>query len=84
MKNLFVYQFLLYFEDKWGKLEQGSTFTAVSGSEIKSILLEVPFFKEQDKIATFLSSIDSKINSINIQLEGTKEFKKGLLQQMFV
>ncbi|WP_353076700.1 restriction endonuclease subunit S [Flavobacterium sp.] len=82
--NEFVYQFLLYFEDKWGKLEQGSTFTAVSGSEIKSILLEVPSFKEQDKIATFLSSIDSKINSINIQLEGTKEFKKGLLQQMFV
>lgn len=82
--NEFVYQFLLYFEDKWGKLEQGSTFTAVSGSEIKSILLEVPSFQEQDNIATFLSSIDRKINSVNIQLEGTKEFKRGLLQLMFV
>jgi type I restriction enzyme S subunit len=65
-------------------LEQGSTFTAVSGSEIKSILLEVPSFQEQDNIATFLSSIDRKINSVNIQLEGTKEFKRGLLQLMFV
>lgn len=82
--NEFIYQFLLYFEDKWGKLEQGSTFTAVSGSEIKSILLEVPSFQEQDSIATFLSSIDRKINSVNIQLEGTKEFKRGLLQLMFV
>lgn len=82
--NEFIYQFLLYFEDKWGKLEQGSTFTAVSGSEIKSILLEVPSFQEQDNIATFLSSIDRKINSVNIQLEGTKEFKRGLLQLMFV
>jgi type I restriction enzyme S subunit len=82
--NEFVYQFLLYFEDKWGKLEQGSTFTAVSGTEIKSILLEVPSFQEQDNIATFLSSIDCKINSVIIQLENTKKFKKGLLQQMFV
>lgn len=82
--NEFIYQFLLYFEDKWGKLEQGSTFTAVSGSEIKSILLEVPSFQEQDNIATFLSSIDRKINSVTIQLEGTKEFKRGLLQLMFV
>lgn len=40
--------------------------------------------EEQQKIADFLSSIDSKIESIEKELEGLKEFKRGLLQQMFI
>ena len=40
--------------------------------------------KEQTKIANFLSSIDSKIEQTQKQLDSTKEFKKALLQQMFV
>ena len=39
---------------------------------------------EQKKIANFLSSIDSKIEQIVKQLDETKQFKKALLQQMFV
>ena len=40
--------------------------------------------EEQQKIADFLSSIDNKIEKIADELENLKEFKKGLLQQMFV
>ena len=43
-----------------------------------------PSFKEQSKIANFLSSIDNKIEQIEKQLDETKQFKKALLQQMFV
>ncbi len=43
-----------------------------------------PEKKEQTKIANFLSSIDSKIEQVQKQLNSTKEFKKALLQQMFV
>lgn len=40
--------------------------------------------EEQQKIADFLSSIDNKIDNLAAELEDLKEFKKGLLQQMFV
>jgi type I restriction enzyme S subunit len=44
----------------------------------------IPSLPEQTKIANFLSSIDSKIEQIVKQLDETKQFKKALLQQMFV
>ena len=48
--------------------------------------LRVPFpnSDEQNKIADFLSALDSKIQSTSSQIEQMETFKKGLLQQMFV
>jgi len=80
----YLYQFLLSYESKWTSLEQGSTFTAVSGNDIKSLKLNLPQLPEQHKIASFLSSIDAKIESANQQITQTQTFKKGLLQQLFV
>ncbi|MED7818422.1 MULTISPECIES: restriction endonuclease subunit S [unclassified Francisella] len=48
------------------------------------IHISIPCSEEQTKIANFLSAVDSKIELATKQLEDTKEFKKGLLQQMFV
>jgi len=39
---------------------------------------------EQKKLSNFLSSLDSKMELVSTQIENTKVFKKGLLQQMFV
>lgn len=80
----FLYQFLLGFEDKWGNIEQGSTFTAVNGNDIKSVRLKLPSIEEQKRIAEFLSAIDVKIENLSKQITQTQNFKKGLLQQMFV
>ena len=39
---------------------------------------------EQRQIADFLSAIDNKIALLTKQIESTEQYKKGLLQQMFV
>lgn len=80
----FLYQYLLAYEPRWARIEQGSTFTAVSGSDIRSISIELPSIKEQTKITNFLSALDDKIKHVDQQVELTKRYKKGLLQQMFV
>lgn len=46
--------------------------------------LKIPCVEEQTKIANFLSAIDKKTTLVNEQIEKTKTYKKGLLQQMFV
>ncbi|MDA0382175.1 restriction endonuclease subunit S [Vibrio owensii] len=46
--------------------------------------IPVPCIEEQNKIVQFVLSIDQKLDLANSELEKAKEWKKGLLQQMFV
>ena len=62
----------------------GTSYPAINSSDLKSISLALPFLPEQQKIADFLTEIDNKIGLVTTQKENTKQFKKGLLQQMFV
>ena len=52
--------------------------------QLSTIKVQVPCFEEQKKIANFLSSIDSKIEILENEIDKNIDFKKGLLQQMFV
>jgi type I restriction enzyme S subunit len=56
----------------------------ISYEAFSGLKLLIPSFNEQYKIANFLTCIDKKIEITDAQLEKAKEFKKGLLQQMFV
>ena len=56
----------------------------VSGKDIKTINIPAPTLKEQTKIAKFLGAIDDKITATQTQLQAVKQYKQGLLQQMFV
>ena len=81
--------YLAYFINNPAKLElaslaQGASVIHLYEKHLKLLNIKIPTLEEQEKIADFLSSIDSKIESIEKELEGLKEFKKGLLQQMFI
>lgn len=79
----FLYQFFLIQEDKWDKLSQGSTFTAINSNDIKNFKLNIPKLSEQQKIADCLSSIDELISSQSAKVEALKQHKKALMQQLF-
>jgi type I restriction enzyme S subunit len=48
------------------------------------IKFKLPSLPEQTKIANFLTAIDEKITNNQTQLDAVKQYKQGLLQQMFV
>ena len=62
----------------------GSTIPHVYFKDYASELIATPSLKEQQKIADFLSSLDKKIDAVSTQMALTQQFKKGLLQEMFV
>jgi type I restriction enzyme, S subunit len=65
-------------------ISQGGTQIYVNFPSVKGLKFNLPSKKEQTKIANFLSSIDSNIEQLVKQLDESKQFKKALLQQMFV
>ena len=56
---------------------------------MNNVMSEIPLYipssiQEQEKIAEFLTAIDKRIDHTTAQLTHTKQWKKGLLQQMFI
>ena len=80
----FLYNWIIKNKKEFIRRASGSTFLEIGKSEIKKIKLHIPALPEQTKIANFLSSIDSKIEQVGKQLDESKQFKKALLQQMFI
>ena len=56
----------------------------ISYQAFSTLMIDYPCLEEQTKIANFLSAIDQKIEVTAQQIEQAKQWKKGLLQQMFV
>ncbi|ACA56258.1 restriction endonuclease subunit S [Clostridium botulinum] len=84
------YNFITYYlrspkiRGKISILAQGSTRYNLPKTELMKMMIKVPCFEEQQKIANFLSKIDDKLNKEKEKLDLLKKWKKGLLQQMFV
>jgi type I restriction enzyme S subunit len=63
---------------------EGGVRNTLSYDSLSKMTISLPNLKEQTKIANFLTAIDEKITSAQSQLELVKQYKQGLLQQMFV
>lgn len=63
---------------------QGSSQLNLSKADILNFKVLIPCLKEQTKIAKVLWEIDIKIEKEQEKLEGLNNYKKGLLQQMFI
>lgn len=81
--DYFKYVVFLLFEIEKTKAP-GGTIKTITKEVLTDFVVPIACYEEQTKIANFLSAMDDKINLVNQQLEKTKQFKRGLLQQMFV
>jgi type I restriction enzyme S subunit len=78
-------QYILNRNTYYLKFDSGVGQTNLTRDEVLNCPLYIPKDKnEQEKIANFLSTIDDKISRTKTQIENTQEYKKGLLQNMFV
>ncbi len=66
------------------KIAQGSKVLSISATRLSGLTLFLPERDEQTRIADFLSALDNKINKAQVQIDKAMEWKKGLLQKMFV
>ena len=83
INNEFMYYNMsnINIESFGGRAVKGIT---LNNDSINSIVVKLPSLPEQEKIASLLSTIDKKIELEEKLLGKLKEYKKGLLQQMFV
>ncbi len=87
LEKIILNKLLKYIYEKlnWAKYVENTTISRLYNDNLKKIkILIPPTLAEQQKIASFLSSIDEKIEFEKEKLKKIKEYKKGLLQKMFV
>ena len=80
----FIYYLISNIKNEFLRRSSGSTFLEISKNEIKKIRINIPSLNEQKEIGKVLSNTDEKIFYLEESINKTQEFKKGLLQQMFV
>ncbi|MBI9035913.1 MAG: restriction endonuclease subunit S [Bacteroidales bacterium] len=78
----FIY--LIFQQIHWYNFNEASGVPSLSKSTLEKIKIEIPSLPEQQKIANFLLAIDRSINQVDKQVGSMQEWKKGLLQKMFV
>ncbi len=80
----YLYYYLMFIEKKWYQYGQPGSQVNLNSDIVSNELIFTPTNTEQEKIAGFLSAVDEKISQAQAQLAALKQYKQGLLQQMFV
>lgn len=81
---IFFYYLVKFFENRFTDFQQAANIPSVSKKDVSIFQVFCPLIQEQNKISSFLLSIDNQIELLDSQIEKSKIWKKGLLQKMFV
>lgn len=79
----FIYSLLENHSPKIRMLAAEQAVPLINKTTFSGYILSVPKFEEQTKIATFLSSIDQKLNLLKEKKALLEEYKKGMMQKIF-
>ena len=80
----FLFYTMVLSANRLNKLSSGTTISYLAREQFEKFSISIPSLPEQNKIANFLSGSDKKIKNIHKQIEQTEQWKKGLMQKMFV
>jgi type I restriction enzyme, S subunit len=64
-------------------LAKGVSISNVYNSDLKTLEIMLPNLPEQTRIATFLTAVDSKLQSLKKKKSLLEEYKKGVMQKLF-
>ncbi|TDG35889.1 restriction endonuclease subunit S [Pedobacter changchengzhani] len=77
----FVYA--LFQRVNWKQHNEAGGVPSLSKSTIEQIVLNLPTVSEQTKIASFLTAVDEKIQSLKKKKSLLEDYKKGISQKLF-
>lgn len=82
-KYLFQFLHTTRFVNIVNRWSTGTSYPAISPSELVKIPIALPTLPEQQKIASFLTSVDEKTQQLTRKKELLEQFKKGVMQRLF-
>ena len=80
---LYTFWWLEMFQEKWNKYGQPGRQVHFNSDSVKNQVINIPNEKEQEKISSFLESLDKIITLHQRKLDKLQATKKALLQEMF-
>ncbi len=85
LSNFFLLHYMLsdIFQKNISQKSIGTTVQGISGKELHQIKLSFPTLPEQQKIATFLTAVDEKLQALKQKKSLLEQYKKGVMQQIF-
>lgn len=81
LQHEFAYSYLIRLG--LNKLVFGSGQPLITGGQLKQLSINIPSLPEQQKIASFLTAVDARLQLLRHKKALMEEYKKGLMQRIF-